>query len=202
MGVVETYSYLKVIPTWTREILWRKQHHQGETAKNGNYKCPWLMASVEINIFFLASFCAYSFHVKENCFARQSRGTVCFAFCSWRIIFMMYILTWKSCESIRYLTKVRDMKRRKRDKSAKTLPVKRNLLTFTCCLFSLHTVSADLSADQYLNITLTDLWEFMLYAAPASLQKISVAFIVKPLLTFKTRLLKHSRIFKSLSVFR
>lgn len=157
------------------------------------------MARGEINVFFLASFCAYSFLLKKNCFAWKPMSTVCYAFCSWRIIFMMYIFTWKSYEGSRYLMKVRNMNRRKPGKSAKTLPMKRDLLTFSCCVLSLHTVSADLSADQYLNIMLTDLWEFMLYAAPASLRKICVAFIVKHLLTFKTRLLKYSflKIFKS-----
>lgn len=155
------------------------------------------MGSGEINVFFLASFCAYSFLLKENCFAWQPRGTVCFAFRSWRIMFMAHILTWNSYKSTRYLMKVRDMDRKEPGKSAKTLPVKRDLLIFSCCLLSLHTVSADLPPDQYLNITLTDLWEFLLYAAPASVQKICVAFIEKPLLTFKIRLLKHSRFFKS-----
>lgn len=42
------------IPAWVGGLLKRKQHHEGETAKNGNYRCPWLMARSEINGFFLS----------------------------------------------------------------------------------------------------------------------------------------------------
>jgi len=70
---------------------------------------------------------------------------------------MLYLFTWKSYENTKYLMKLRDRNRRKPGKSAKTLPLERNLITFSCCLLSLHTVSADLSVDQYLSITLTDL---------------------------------------------
>lgn len=56
---------------------------------------------------------------------------------------MMHIFTWKSCESTRYLLMVGDEDRRKTSKIARTLPVKRELLTFSCCLLFLHTISAD-----------------------------------------------------------
>lgn len=54
MRVDEDNSYLNAIPEWIRGLLQRKQHHQGETAKNGNYRCPWLMASGKINGFSLS----------------------------------------------------------------------------------------------------------------------------------------------------
>lgn len=54
MRLGENNSYLNAIPAWIRGLLQRKQHHQGETAKNGNYRCPWLMARGEINGFSLS----------------------------------------------------------------------------------------------------------------------------------------------------
>lgn len=91
---------------------------------------------------FLVSICAYSFLLKENNSAWQPRVTMCFAFCNRVIISMMYIFTWKCYGSARCLAMVRHVDRRKVDKIARTLPVKRELLTFNCCLFFLHTISA------------------------------------------------------------
>lgn len=54
MGAGEAYSYLNATPAWIRGLLQRKQHHQGETAKNGNYRRPWLMAGGEISVFSLS----------------------------------------------------------------------------------------------------------------------------------------------------
>lgn len=49
MRLGEDSSYLNAIPAWIRGLLQRKEHHQGETAKNGNYRCPWLMARGEMS---------------------------------------------------------------------------------------------------------------------------------------------------------
>lgn len=56
---------------------------------------------------------------------------------------MMHIFTWKLYQSTRYLMMVRDVDRKKTGKIARTLPVKRELLTYNCCLLFLDIVPAD-----------------------------------------------------------
>lgn len=79
MSLGEDSSYLNAIPAWIRGLLQRKHHHQGETAKKDNYRCPWLMARGETNGFSLnVSLCAYSFLLKGNSSAWQSYSVFCF----------------------------------------------------------------------------------------------------------------------------
>lgn len=99
---------------------------------------------------------------------------------------MVYIFTQKS--HTRNIMQVRDMKRRKSGKSAQVLVVKR---TFIHCLVPSFTGSADCSADQYLNVILTQIYGISYCMLLQSAYR-RCEFIAKSLLTFKTGCLKLS----------
>lgn len=99
---------------------------------------------------------------------------------------MVYIFTQKS--HTRNITQVRDMKRRKPGKSAQVLVIKR---TFIHCLVPSFTGSADCSADQYLNVILTQIYGISYCMLLQSAYR-RYEFIAKSLLTFKTGCLKLS----------
>lgn len=123
----EDNSYLNAIPAWIGGLLQRKQHHEGETAKNGNYRCPWLMARSEINSFFLSHSVHILFFWKGTAL-HGSQGLQC-------------VLLFAALGSFSWCTSSLGNPKKVPGiwkwlgilgKITRTLPVKGELLTFNC----------------------------------------------------------------------